>query len=192
MSSRVRLSPEGFKYFQRWCYVISNLVIQTFGKYAHTSYDSYDITKNNWRYKYEYNDEVLQECILQTRAYWATLPHSDKNTTDMKFLDAIAYNMADFLSAYGVRGIATNVDNPGTKRTTEYIRTLKAHLFDESEYIRDLRLKKKLRRREFRKDYISRKQSQAKHAKAEYQKARKFTNDIMQEFRDAQKLRGSY
>ena len=113
--------------FSTYTIYISNMVIDKFGG----SYTTLGTIHNTWRREFPYSKEIENFLIFNTKMYIRFLDSRDSNSTNPQFLEALAREIADYLSAYTVR----NPKHANRKKAKE---VLKIELYDESSYIQNL------------------------------------------------------
>ncbi len=100
---------------------ISELIISKYGP----SYSTYEDVKNTWRNVIPYTKEIENFLIFQTKMYIRLLDSRDPNSTNLQFLSALIYLIADYLSAYTMHADAYLT----RKKAKEY---LKKELYENS------------------------------------------------------------
>ena len=113
--------------FSSYTTYISETVIDTYGP----SYANQETMRNTWRNQIPYTDEIADFLVFKTHMYIRFLDSRDSNSTNPQFLEALAREIADYLSAYTVR----NPKHANRKKAKE---VLKIELYDESSYIQNL------------------------------------------------------
>ena len=81
---------------------------------------------NRWRQECDYKPEAVDFLILQSSTYLRLLSEKSPNATNPQFLEALVHLMADYLSAYTMRG-------GGTRKHAKVV--LEKVLFSENPYI---------------------------------------------------------
>lgn len=122
--NKEQIKAEEQRLFQQYVRYISQKVIEVYG----TSYSNADKSGDAWRDTFPYSAEI-EKFLFSTTNIFIMRAVKSKN---LKFLEHLIYNMADYLSSYTQK-------NPKFKNGDEAKESAKHVLFDNSKHIKYLK-----------------------------------------------------
>lgn len=157
------------KQFSDFVEHITNLFV---GSDFSKSYMTPEDIKNRWRYECAYKPEAVDFLILQSKTYLHMLSKESPNARNPQFLETLVKLMADYLSAYTMRG-------GSTRKNAKVV--LEKVLFSENPYIQLLIAEQKQKNQTRRTPHAV-ETRRKQEAKEQARRTRLIHNQVMAEF----------